>query len=244
MAQDYARPFYDSQQWRKTREAYLHSQNYICEGCGGAASLVHHIERIRPWNVADPDITLNWENLMALCGDCHAETHTRDYSSNNAARLNGVTFDAEGNPIKAANVFLVCGSPASGKTTYVTEHKGASDLVVDMDYICNALMGEAGGAHLNYKPVLDVAVEVRELLYRIIQARRGKWERAFIITATASPFEMKAIANDLCAEIVLIDTPLEECLRRIRNDPSRANHRKLFERLALNWHEAYQKCAV
>lgn len=43
MAKDYARPFYDSKEWRKTREAYLQSQHYICERCGGAASVVHHI---------------------------------------------------------------------------------------------------------------------------------------------------------------------------------------------------------
>ena len=39
MAKDYARPFYDSKEWRKTREAYLQSQHYICERCGGAASV-------------------------------------------------------------------------------------------------------------------------------------------------------------------------------------------------------------
>jgi len=51
MAKDYARPFYDSKEWRKTREAYLQSQHYICERCGGAASVVHHIRYIKPCNV-------------------------------------------------------------------------------------------------------------------------------------------------------------------------------------------------
>lgn len=90
MAKDYARPFYDSKEWRKTREAYLQSQHYICERCGGAASVVHHIRYIKPWNVNDPDITLNWDNLKAVCEKCHAEEHSQDMKARGqAARLNG-----------------------------------------------------------------------------------------------------------------------------------------------------------
>ena len=67
MAKDYARAFYDSPAWRRTREAYLQSKHYICEDCGGAASVVHHITYIKPWNVNNPEITLNWDNLKAVC---------------------------------------------------------------------------------------------------------------------------------------------------------------------------------
>lgn len=45
-----------------------------------AATLVHHIKPVTAENVHDPDITLNPENLMALCVDCHAAIHsTRRY---------------------------------------------------------------------------------------------------------------------------------------------------------------------
>jgi predicted kinase len=241
MAKDYARPFYDSQQWRTTREAYLHSQHYICEDCGGTASIVHHITYIKPWNVNDPDITLNWNNLKAVCEKCHAAEHARDMKSRGAAaRLNGVAFDEDGNLIKQANVFLVCGSPASGKTTYVTEHKSRNDLVVDLDYICAALNGETGNVHLEHRPILSVALEVRELLYQIIQTRRGKWERAFVITTIADTREMKAIADELRAEIIIMDTTLAECIRRIRSDPSRRHNRTLNEKIAKEWFEKYE----
>lgn len=240
MAKDYARPFYDSKEWRKTREAYLHSRNYICERCGGAASVVHHINYIKPWNVNDPDITLNWDNLKAVCEKCHAEEHSQDLKARgSAARLNGITFDEEGNVIKQANALLICGSPASGKTTYVAQHKGRNDLVIDLDYLCAALTGETGNVHLDQRPILSVALEVRELLYQIVQARRGKWERAFIITTIADVREMKAVADELRADVVLMDTPLEECIRRIQSDPSRAHNRTLNEKLAAEWFEKY-----
>ena len=137
------------------------------------------------------------------------------------------------------NVFLVCGSPASGKTTYVAQHKSGNDLVVDLDYLCAALNGETGNVHLNHAPILSVALEVRELLYQIIQARRGRWERAFVITTIADTREMKAIADELRAEVVLMPTTLEECIRRIQSDESRAHNRKLNEKLAAEWFEKY-----
>lgn len=240
MAKDYARAFYDSPAWRRTREAYLQSKHYICEDCGGAASVVHHITYIKPWNVNNPEITLNWDNLKAVCEKCHAQEHAQDLKKRGGeARRNGVAFDEEGNLIKQANVFLICGSPASGKTTYVAEHKCSNDLVVDVDYICAALAGETGNVHLDHKPILSVALEVRELLYQIIQTRRGKWERAFVITTVADVREMKAVADELRAEVVLMETTLQECLQRIANDPSRAHNKRTQEKIVKEWFEKY-----
>ena len=102
-------------------------------------------------------------------------------------------------------------------------------------------MGEGGGVRLDFRPVLQTALEVRRLLYECIQQRRGKWERAFVVTATADALEMRRIAQELSAELVLIDTPLKECLQRIRNDPQRNRSRRKFERLAAEWHEKYKQ---
>jgi transcriptional regulator with XRE-family HTH domain len=125
--------------------------------------------------------------------------------------------------------------------TYVLRNKLPHDLVIDLDYICAALMGESGGVRLDFRAVLPTALEVRKLLYQCIQQRRGKWERAFIVTATADALEMRRIAQELNAELVLMDTTLKECLERIRNDPQRNRSRRKFERLAIEWHEKYSK---
>lgn len=243
MAKDFARGFYDSPQWRKTSKAYLSSKNYICEDCGGAACIVHHIRHIEPWNINDPEVTLNWTNLKAVCKKCHEQEHAQDYKAfkGQPAKLNGISFDENGDAIESPNVFLVCGSPGSGKTTYVLRNKLPHDLVIDLDYICAALMGESGGVRLDFRAVLPTALEVRKLLYQCIQQRRGKWERAFVVTATADALEMRRLAQELNAELVLMDTTLKECLERIRNDPQRNRSRRKFERLAIEWHEKYSK---
>lgn len=75
MSKDYAKSFYNSQAWKDTQAAYMASQYYICERCGSVARIVHHIHYITPMNINDPNITLSWDNLQALCIDCHNAEH-------------------------------------------------------------------------------------------------------------------------------------------------------------------------
>ncbi|WP_352399095.1 HNH endonuclease [Anaerotignum sp.] len=94
MAKDYAKGFYNSRRWKDTQAAYMASQHYICERCGSMARIVHHIKYISPSNINDPNITLSWDNLEALCIDCHNKEHMCSSSC-----VEGVTFDKDGNLI-------------------------------------------------------------------------------------------------------------------------------------------------
>ncbi|MDR2898694.1 MAG: AAA family ATPase [Clostridiales bacterium] len=241
MAKEFASWFYNSLKWQKARTAYMISKYYICERCGGAATIVHHIKPITPENIHDPHITLDPENLKAVCDDCHAIEHIEDTRSGKPARLNGIAFDENGNVIRQPNVFLVCGSPSSGKSTYVSENKTEKDIVLDVDYICAALMGEPDNIYANHAYVIEIAVEVRALLHKLISARRGKWERAFVITTTPNIKEIKALSADLNAEIIMIDTDKEECLRRLEKDTRRINNKRIFVNLIVKWFEAYNQ---
>ena len=73
-----------------TRAAYLMSQDFICERCGEPAKIVHHKRWLNRDNINDTDITLNWDNLEALCQDCHNKEHHKS-----APRLR-YRFDADG----------------------------------------------------------------------------------------------------------------------------------------------------
>lgn len=72
---EYAKQFYLSAAWRRTRDAYFRYRCGICERCGAAGDIVHHKVRITPANIGDPHVTLNFDNLELLCQDCHNKEH-------------------------------------------------------------------------------------------------------------------------------------------------------------------------
>lgn len=71
------------------------SQHYICERCGGLASICHHKIWLNQSNIDDPMTTYSWDNLEALCIDCHNKEHF-----GSGVTENGLTFDDNGNLIK------------------------------------------------------------------------------------------------------------------------------------------------
>lgn len=77
---DFAKKFYLSKQWKDARAAYLNKVRGLCEAClkDGLirpADVVHHKRHLTPENIKDPNITLNFDNLMALCHYHHAAIH-------------------------------------------------------------------------------------------------------------------------------------------------------------------------
>ena len=87
--------FYKSKAWRKCRDGYMQSKNYICERCGGVAAICHHKTYLNDSNYDDPNISLNWSLLESLCIDCHNKEH---FQTN--ATEQGLTFDENGQLIK------------------------------------------------------------------------------------------------------------------------------------------------
>lgn len=73
--------FYKGKAWIKTRAAFMKSKHWICERCGEPAKICHHKIYLTPKNINDPNITLNWSNLEALCMDCHNKEHNKTKSS-------------------------------------------------------------------------------------------------------------------------------------------------------------------
>lgn len=72
---EWARSFYLSKSWEDTRNAYMLSQHRVCERCGEPAKICHHKTWLTPKNIRDAYITLGWDNLEALCQDCHNREH-------------------------------------------------------------------------------------------------------------------------------------------------------------------------
>ena len=87
--------FYHSKRWERARLAYLEERHFVCELCGGLATIVHHKVHIDADNVSDPMVTLNPDNFMAVCQACHAKVH------GDGVTAEGVAVDADGNVVPA-----------------------------------------------------------------------------------------------------------------------------------------------
>ena len=78
--QPWAESFYKSKAWQACRASYLAKAHYLCEDClrqgrFTPAEIVHHIIPLTPENITDPGVSLNHENLRAVCRECHAQEH-------------------------------------------------------------------------------------------------------------------------------------------------------------------------
>lgn len=80
MARDFSKAFYNSVVWQSCRAAYLEHVGGLCEDCLARgiytpAEIVHHIEPLTPENINDMNTALGFNNLRALCRECHARAH-------------------------------------------------------------------------------------------------------------------------------------------------------------------------
>lgn len=78
--QEWAKKFYTSKTWQKTRKAYKKSVGGLCERCRAKGIvkpgvIVHHKKWLTRERIKNPEYTLSWDNLELVCRDCHAEIH-------------------------------------------------------------------------------------------------------------------------------------------------------------------------
>ena len=83
--------FYNSPEWHRCKDTYLESVNHLCERCLAKgiyepAKIVHHKIPLTDQNVNDLSISLSWDNLQALCRQCHAEVHDDMYAERTGRR--------------------------------------------------------------------------------------------------------------------------------------------------------------
>ena len=100
MAQEWAKPFYNSHEWAQVREYVMMRDKYTCQKCYRPAQEVHHKKHLSKDNIWDPSITLNPDNLVALCRDCHFRQHEED-AGRGAAVEHGFVFDENGQLVPA-----------------------------------------------------------------------------------------------------------------------------------------------
>lgn len=72
--------FYWHKPWKKVQADYMKSVNYLCERCLKKglyipAKIVHHKEHLKQEDIKNPKKLYGFDNLEALCFDCHNAEH-------------------------------------------------------------------------------------------------------------------------------------------------------------------------
>lgn len=80
--QKFTNNFYGRIAWKEIRNATMKRDAWLCQDClqrgmYTPADEVHHIIPITPENINDESITLNMDNLICLCKECHHKRHER-----------------------------------------------------------------------------------------------------------------------------------------------------------------------
>jgi hypothetical protein len=219
--------FYNTEKWKKFRLGLIAERGNKCQKCGkviikSVDITGHHKTELTPENVNDVMISLNPENVLLVCYECHNEIHHR-YGHTNKDR----------------KVYIVYGSPMSGKTTFVKQQMKRGDIVVDMDRLYEAV----SMLPCFDKPdgLLSNVLGIHNLLIDNIKTRYGKWNNAWVIGGYADKYKREKMANDLGAELVFIDTPKEECLYRLEMDEDRQYRQDEWRGYVNRWFDIYKE---
>ena len=216
--------FYNGIDWANCKaqvtQERLRDGALYCEHCGElilksfnpneknnkGAVVYHHKKYLTNQNVNDASIAINPNNIAILHWQCHNIVHSRFTGQNTQ-------------PEK--KVYLITGAPCSGKTTFARERMQAGDLIVDVDDIWQQLSGQPRYTKPNsIKPLVFATRKAQEDLV-VMQA--GTWRNAFIIKSLPLPMDRAREAERFKAEVITLDTPKEECLERLRNNPQGRN---------------------
>lgn len=222
MALDPIHAFYCRKEYLSLAQACKVASGGVCARCGEILEICdlrpHHIIELTLDNLDDVNITLNPKNIEVLCEDCHNAKHHRF-----------------GHAIGQKHVYLVYGSPFAGKQMYVDAVATRNDLIIDLDKIHRSLC--VCGLYDKPDATKRVAFDVRDYLLREARtaSMRRKWQNAYIIGTYPERLDREEIVREYMAELVHIDTPKEECIKRAYEDVRRPAVRDA----AIGWIEKY-----
>lgn len=213
--------FYKSKEWVNLLQVLkLERVNadgkLICEHCGKEIvkaydCIGHHVIELDNNNVNDLNISLNPDNIKLIHFKCHNIIHQR--------------FEGF-----VQKVYIIYGSPCSGKSTWVQENANKDDLILDIDKIweCICMSDKYNKPNRLKANVFGV----RDTLLDQIRTRAGMWRNAFVIGGYPLAADRQRLADKLGAELIFINTSKDECLNRSVND----EWKKYIE----EWWEDYQ----
>lgn len=249
MAKAFAKAFYKSEKWQKCRDAYISERRLIdgglCEKCHiNPGEELHHKKFLTPDNIHDANLTLNPDNLMWLCKDCHFKEHEKAIliglqkarKHTKILNENGFYFDENGE-LKPQKIYIVYGPPASGKTTYVCNNRVHGDMVVDLDLIQQAI--SLNGKTDTPINLLNTALDIREHIYSLVENKKIDCKNIWVVASLPRKKERSELATRLGAELIFMYATKSECFKRADADSERKD-KHIQHAIITKWFEDYE----
>lgn len=201
--------FYTSKEWKQFREILLLERttdggDLISDYSGKPLVnkfdiILHHKIELTEANVFNYDISLNPDNIMVVSHAEHNEIHSR-FGYNRQ------------------QVWLVYGSPCSGKTTWVHNVAGRGDIIVDIDNIWEAV--STGDRYEKPGRLKANVFALHKCLLDQIRTRQGDWVNAYVIQSSPYLAERARFYDKFGARGIYIPTDKETCLQRALERPT------------------------
>lgn len=228
------RKLYKTSAWLRLRQAQI-AKEPLCERCKerGIYRAVKIVDHARP-HQGDTALFYDSDNLVSLCKPCHDIAKQREEV---ALGYHGAfQHMPEWLRPSAIPLHIVCGPPASGKSTYVAERVGRRDLVVDLNVIAAELSGQPLHGWSRDK-WLSPAIRLRNgMLGELSKAPR--YDAAWLILSAANAEHRQWWADKMRpASITVLEVPAAECMARVRADAQRPRD-ATFEAIG-KWWSAY-----
>jgi adenylate kinase family enzyme len=128
---------------------------------------------------------------------------------------------------------IVFGPPGSGKTTYAIQHAGDEGIVIDVDMIRSQLSGlpiyASGGEWLT------PAVRKRNSLLGAL-SKSISTQKVWFVTTGSGPMRRRWWEEKLSPKsCIVMDTPVDICMKRVREDPRRDGVRSAHLKAISEW---------
>ena len=247
------RKLHHSRLWRRLRRMHLY-KDPLClmcseEGRISAASVVDHIIPHK----GDEALFYDQNNWQSLCSHHHSSVKQSDERSTAPRR------GADGWPIErhkpgevshpawftASRVPLtiVCGPPASGKSTYVAQHKGPHDTVIDLDAIALAAHGIPAAMLTKAQRIACLTTRNKQLGILMKSGAALLCDHAWLIVSEPTASKRQWWQDKLKpVNIVVIETPVAECIARAKADTKQQRPAQVAQSIA-GWWQTYTKRA-
>ena len=213
--------FYTSKTWLDLTYMLKVKCGGKCKRCGDRplrfSSLIgHHCNiELTEENVDDPNISLNPDNIEIICQKCHNKEHRRfGYKQ---------------------NVYIVYGSPLSGKKSLVNNLLQYGDIVIDIDSLRQAITFQP--EDIKPKNVRFNIFKLRDSLLDQVKTRYGQWYDAYIIGGYPDKYERERLSQELGAELIYCESTKEECIERLDN----SNKPRVWLEYINDWWEKYER---